>query len=61
MNPIDINEQIENVKQIRVGGFILVGSHRHRISEINEIVEKGLSLNYDVHLLKSADPQIRLL
>lgn len=61
INPIDTNITINKVKQTRDGGIVLGCAKPEEFSLLKDMAEEKLSATYDVHVLKSAHPQIRIV
>lgn len=61
VNPAKLDVEINNVKRIRNGGIMLSSTQPESILKIKEVAEKNLAANYDVHVLKNINPQIRIV
>lgn len=61
LNPADLDFHIGKVEHTRDGGIILGCSHSDGIAKLKDIAQKELSSKYDVRVLKSARPQVRIV
>lgn len=61
LNPASMDVPIGNVKHARDGGIILGSNHSEGIIKLKATVEKELSSRYEVHLLKTAHHQVRVV
>lgn len=61
LNPESLHVPISNVKHTRDGGIILGSNQLDGITYLKETVERELSSKYEVHQLKSAHHQVRIV
>lgn len=61
VNPVNSDILIENVKHTRDGGVVLECSEPVALNKLKAIADKELSDKYDIHLLKSSHPHIRIV
>lgn len=61
VNPVDLNVKINNVKHISNGGILLDCNKSEEVSKLKEIVQEKMSSDYEIHVLKSIHPQLRIV
>ncbi|CAG9820018.1 unnamed protein product [Phaedon cochleariae] len=61
VNPVDHVIKFEEVRHIKDGGMLFQCSQSAEASKLEKVMHEKLSYNYNVHILKSLHPQIRVV
>ncbi|CAG9817715.1 unnamed protein product [Phaedon cochleariae] len=61
VNPVDHDIQFEEVRHIKDGGMLFQCSQSAEASKLEKVMHEKLSDNYNVHILKTLHPQIRVV